>query len=110
VAIGDGADVVIYIEQEPGSGGKESAENTIRNLAGFRCIADRPTGDKIKRADVLAVQLNAGNVYILRGSWNADYKRELEYFPFGKYKDQVDASSGAFNMLAKGNKAKVLNY
>jgi len=110
VAIGDGSDVIIYIEQEPGSGGKESAENTIRNLAGFRCIADRPTGDKIKRADVLAVQLNAGNVYILRGSWNADYKRELEYFPFGKYKDQVDASSGAFNMLAKGNKAKVLNY
>jgi len=59
VAIGDGTDTIIYIEQEPGSGGKESAEATIRNLAGFRCIADRPTGDKIKRADVLAVQLNA---------------------------------------------------
>lgn len=110
VAIGDGTDTIIYIEQEPGSGGKESADNTIRNLAGFRCIADRPTGDKIKRADVLAVQLNAGNVYMLRGNWNAEYKRELEYFPFGKYKDQVDASSGAFNMLAKGNRAKVLNY
>ena len=110
VAIGDGTDTIIYIEQEPGSGGKESAEATIRNLAGFRCIADRPTGDKIKRADVFAVQLNAGNVYMLRGGWNAEYKRELEYFPYGKYKDQVDASSGAFNMLAKGNKAKVLNY
>lgn len=110
VAIGDGSDVVIYIEQEPGSGGKESADNTIRNLAGFRCIADRPTGDKIKRADVLAVQLNAGNVYMLRGNWNAEYKRELEYFPFGKYKDQVDASSGAFNMLAKGKKVNVIDY
>jgi len=110
VAIGDGIDTIIYIEQEPGSGGKESAEATIRNLAGFRCIADRPTGDKIKRADILAVQLNAGNVYMLRGGWNAEYKRELEYFPYGKYKDQVDATSGAFNMLAKGNKAKVLNY
>lgn len=106
----DGQQVTVFIEQEPGSGGKESAESTIRNLAGFRCIADRPTGDKIKRADVLAVQLNAGNVYMLRGNWNAEYKRELEYFPFGKFKDQVDASSGAFNMLAKGNKAKVLNY
>jgi len=53
VAVGDGSDVIIYIEQEPGSGGKESADNTIRNLAGFKCIADRPTGDKIKRADVL---------------------------------------------------------
>ena len=38
VAIGDGTDTIIYIEQEPGSGGKESAEATIRNLAGFRCI------------------------------------------------------------------------
>ena len=110
VAVGDGSDVIIYIEQEPGSGGKESADNTIRNLAGFRCIADRPTGDKIKRADVLAVQLNAGNVYMLRGGWNAEYKRELEYFPYGKYKDQVDATSGAFNMLAKNKKAIFLDY
>lgn len=110
VAIGDGTDVIIYIEQEPGSGGKESADNTIRNLAGFRCIADRPTGDKIKRADVFAVQLNAGNVYMLRGNWNAEYKRELEYFPYGKYKDQVDASSGAFNMLVKSKKVNVIDY
>lgn len=110
VAVGDGSDVIIYIEQEPGSGGKESAENTIRNLAGFRCIADRPTGDKIKRADVFAVQLNAGNVYMKNGSWNAEYKRELEYFPYGKYKDQVDASSGAFNMLAKSKKVNVIDY
>jgi predicted phage terminase large subunit-like protein len=110
VAVGDGSDVIIYIEQEPGSGGKESADNTIRNLAGYRCIADRPTGDKIKRADVLAVQLNAGNVYMKNGSWNAEYKRELEYFPYGKYKDQVDASSGAFNMLAKSKKVNVIDY
>jgi hypothetical protein len=26
----------VVVEQEPGSGGKESAENTIRNLAGFK--------------------------------------------------------------------------
>jgi phage terminase large subunit-like protein len=31
----------VYIEQEPGSGGKESAESTIRMLAGFRVYADR---------------------------------------------------------------------
>ena len=97
----DGNNVTIYIEQEPGSGGKESAESTIRNLAGFRCYADRPTGDKIMRADTFAVQLNAGNVSMLRADWNAEYKRELEYFPYSKYKDQVDATSGAFNMLVK---------
>ena len=97
----DGREVSIIVEQEPGSGGKESAEATIRNLAGYRCYADRPSGDKISRADTLAVQLNSGNVSMLRADWNAEYKRELEYFPYGKYKDQVDASSGAFNILLK---------
>ena len=97
----DGQSVNIYIEQEPGSGGKESAESTIRNLAGYRCYADRPSGDKISRADTLAVQLNAGNVSMLRAEWNNEFKRELEFFPYGKFKDQVDATSGAFNMLVK---------
>ncbi len=97
----DGQQVTVFIEQEPGSGGKESAESTIRNLAGFRCYADRPSGDKISRADTLAVQLNAGNVSMLRAEWNNEFKRELEFFPYGKFKDQVDATSGAFNMLVK---------
>ena len=97
----DGQQVTVFIEQEPGSGGKESAESTIRNLAGYRCYADRPSGDKISRADTLAVQLNAGNISMLRAEWNNEFKRELEFFPYGKFKDQVDATSGAFNMLVK---------
>lgn len=97
----DGQQVTVFVEQEPGSGGKESAESTIRNLAGYRCYADRPSGDKISRADTLAVQLNAGNVSMLRAEWNTEFRRELEFFPYGKFKDQVDATSGAFNMLVK---------
>ncbi len=97
----DGQQVTVFIEQEPGSGGKESAESTIRNLAGYRCYADRPSGDKISRADTLAVQLNSGNVSMLRAEWNTEFRRELEFFPYGKFKDQVDATSGAFNMLVK---------
>jgi hypothetical protein len=34
----------VVIEQEPGSGGKESAENTIRMLAGMKVTADKVTG------------------------------------------------------------------
>ena len=63
VAIGDGTDTIIYIEQEQVV---KKVRSYYKNLAGFRCIADRPT-EKNKRADVLAVQLNAGNVYMLRG-------------------------------------------
>lgn len=96
----DGRAVRIWIEQEPGSGGKESAEATIRNLAGFIIQSERPTGDKAVRAEPYSVQVEAGNVRLLRGEWNQAYVNEMKTFPVGKYKDQIDASSGAFNKLA----------
>lgn len=89
----------IYVEQEPGSGGKESAENTVRMLAGFKVAADRVTGDKVFRADPFAAQVQAGNVLMVAGEWNQPYLDEMEQFPAGKFLDQVDASSGAFNKL-----------
>jgi predicted phage terminase large subunit-like protein len=98
----------IYLEQEPGSGGKESAENSIKNLAGFTVFADKPTGDKIYRADPFSVQVNNGNVLLLRGDWNKAFIEELEYFPTGTYKDQVDAASGAFAKLVKKKQARAI--
>ena len=94
---------IITISMEPGSGGKESAENTVRNLAGWRVRVDRPTGDKAQRADGYSVQVNNNNVYLLKGMWNRDYIEELRFFSLenSKFKDQVDASSGAFKFVAK---------
>ena len=92
--------VDIWIEQEPGSGGLESAQASIRNLAGFSVHAERPTGDKAVRAEPLAAQAEAGNVLLLQGAWNAAYIDELCSFPYGAHDDQVDASSGAFGRLA----------
>ncbi len=96
----DGVEVSVILEQEPGSGGKDSAQASIRNLSGFIAEATRPTGDKVVRADPFSVQVNNGNVLILRGEWNKPYINELEKFPVGKFKDQVDASSQGFNFLA----------
>lgn len=96
----DGVSVKIWIEQEPGSGGKESAEATIRNLSGYTVKAERPTGDKALRAEPLAVQVEAGNVKIVRGAWNQAFIDEMKTFPVGKYKDQIDAAGGALNKLA----------
>lgn len=100
----------VYVEQEPGSGGKESAQRTILNLAGLTAYADRPVGDKELRAEPLAVQVQAGNTCIAPGAWAQAFLDELEDFPGGKYKDQVDAASGAFAMLVgeTGAKAGVL--
>lgn len=91
--------VTTWVEQEPGSGGKESAENTVRQLAGHNIFSERVTGDKGTRAEPLAAQAEGGNVFMLQGHWNAAYVAELGMFPAGKFKDQVDASSGAFNKL-----------
>lgn len=95
----DGDEVTIWSEQEPGSGGKESAEATIKNLAGFKVYADKVTGDKVTRAEPFAAQAMAGNVKIKEGTWNKFYLDCLTSFPFGTYADPVDASSGAFNKL-----------
>lgn len=89
----------IWVEREPGSGGKESAENTIRNLRGFVAEWDLVTGSKEVRAEPYAAQVQAGNVALVEAEWNRDYLNEHELFPNGKYKDQVDASGGAFNKL-----------
>ena len=99
----DGRNVEIEIEQEPGSGGKESAEATIRMLAGWNVKADRPTGDKEIRAEPYAAQVQGGNVMLVRGDWNRAFMDEHEMFPNGKYKDQVDAAGAAFAKLNSGS-------
>lgn len=95
----DGKKVRIWIEQEPGSGGKESAEATVKNLAGFPIRAERPTGDKAVRAEPYAVQVEAGNVRLLAGPWNQAFIDEHKTFPRGTYKDQVDAAGGGFTKI-----------
>jgi predicted phage terminase large subunit-like protein len=97
--------VTIWIEQEPGSGGKESAENTIINLGGFIIKAERPTGEKIVRASPLAAQTEppAQNVYLLEADWNEEFLREAHRFDgVHGVMDQIDAAAGAFNKLKLG--------
>lgn len=94
-------DKIIYtgVEQEPGSGGKESREATIKMLRGFRTFWDKPTGDKITRAEPYAAQMEGGNVYLVKGAWNKEFIDEHRSAPYGKFMDQVDGASGAFNRL-----------
>lgn len=100
--------VTTWTEQEPGSGGKESAESTVRNLAGFAIYSERVTGDKETRAMPLSAQHEAGNVHLVKANWNQSYIDELAAFPNGKYSDQVDGSSGAFNKLALGGRTTTM--
>lgn len=92
----------LWIEQEPGNGGKESAMISAKELAAFAPRFEVPSRDKVTRSQNFAAQWCAGNVRLVRGAWNSAYIDELAAFPNGLHDDQVDASSGAFNKLLTG--------
>ena len=89
----------IWLPQDPGQAGKAQVEDYILALAGFNVHAVPETGDKETRIEPFAAQAEAGNVHLLEGDWNEAYLAELEKFPQSKYKDQADATSGAFSQL-----------
>ena len=96
----DGVGTRIHIPQDPGAAGKSLAQSMVRMLAGYAVTASPVSGQKEIRADPFSSQLNAGNVRLLKGSWNAEVIEELRQFPNGRHDDIVDAASDAFGMLA----------
>lgn len=95
----DGKAIYGSLPQDPGQAGKAQVQDLIAMLAGLPYEASPESGDKITRAEPLAAQVAVGNVEIVEGPWNEAFLGELELFPFGKWKDQVDAVSRAFNEL-----------
>lgn len=97
-----GAKVRVYHEQEPGSGGKDSATMTNRNLAGFSVYADKVTQGKDSKErglEPFQAQAAAGNVKLVVGDWNLAFLDELAVCPHSAIRDQVDAAAGAFKKL-----------
>lgn len=97
-----GSSVRGSIPQDPGQAGKTQKQSFISGpLMGRNYIATPETGDKLTRAQPLAAQAEAGNLYILPGEWNRAFIDEATVFPFGKFSDQVDAASRAFSLLVE---------
>jgi predicted phage terminase large subunit-like protein len=98
----DGAKLPIWMEQEPGSSGKNTIDHYARHiLVGFPFRGDPKTGSKESLADPVSAAAEAGNVKLISGPWNATLLDEFEAFPNGAHDDQVDGVSGAFAKLAK---------
>jgi predicted phage terminase large subunit-like protein len=98
----DGADVSIYMEQEPGASGKTLIDHYARTvLVGYPFRADKPTGKKEIRLNPVSSAAEAGNLKLVNGPWIGDFLDEAEAFPLGSHDDQLDAVSGAFNQLAR---------
>jgi predicted phage terminase large subunit-like protein len=96
------------LEQDPGQAGVVEVDHLIEALShvhddngnAIAVRGVRPLGDKIARARPLSAAAEGRRVAIVRGPWNAAYLDELELFPTGR-KDQVDASSGAYNACTR---------
>lgn len=97
----DGPSVAIGLPEDPGQAGKAQISYLAGRLAGLRLYTSRETGAKLTRAMPLASQVEAGNVSIVRASWNHAFLDELRDFPVGRKDDQVDATVRAFGTLAR---------
>lgn len=96
-----GPTTIIWHEREPGSAGEDSAKALAAKLAraGLTSYFELPTGSKEVRAGPWSSACMAGIVRLVKGGWNKAFIEEHVSFPKGKYKDQVDASSGAYGKV-----------
>jgi predicted phage terminase large subunit-like protein len=99
IATQDGTRVRIGFGKDPGQAGKTQAFHLVRALSGFTAAPATESGDKLTRFGPFSSQCRAGNVKILRDPWNEELFRVLEGFPELSHDDEVDACSGALEML-----------
>lgn len=108
-ALKDGPEVVVVIEQEPGSGGKNQCaeiESYFKDnekypqLKYFKVTRQLPT-DRVQEAYVWFGYANAGNVYMIENEfWNKPFLEQVDGFTFMKHDDRVTSCSGAIRWLS----------
>jgi predicted phage terminase large subunit-like protein len=106
IATQDGHEVMQAFFQDPAQAGVVDKDHTKRVLTGYPTISYKVTKSKIQMAGPVSAQAEGGNIVIVNGPWVDDYLNELEGFPDIKANDQVDATSGAYQMLLRTQ----LNY
>lgn len=105
-------EVIVYVEQEPGSGGKHQASDMIRRLStiGVPVYRDLPSGTryknhegeripglaKIVRARPASAAAENGQITVVYGNWCTDWLDELCAFPYSSAADQVDSFAAGY--------------
>lgn len=95
----DGVGCQIGLEQEAGASGIADCEYIRFNLMGYNVKVCKAEKSKEWRAKPVSAASEQGRVYVMRAAWNKEFFSELQAFPLGAHDDQVDAFSGAFNVL-----------
>ncbi len=103
----DGPRIHQHFPQDPGQAGKGQAKAMVRLVAGVPVATDPVSGKKEVRADAYSSQVNAGNVYLVRGAWNRPFVETHRQFPNGAHDDDVDAAADAFNRLTNSQRVSL---
>jgi len=97
----DGKVVIVDFPQDPGQAGKAQAEDIAADFPDRRIFYTPESGAKDVRAEAPAAQVEAGNVYLVRGAWNGVFLDEAAAFPGSTFKDQIDAFSRAYHRAVR---------
>jgi predicted phage terminase large subunit-like protein len=89
----------VSVPQDPGQAGKGQVQNLTKLLVGHPVSSSTETGDKLTRFSAFSAQAEAGNIYVLKGTWNERWFDALEGFPEAAHDDDADSTSRAFNTL-----------
>ena len=96
----DGPQVIQDIPIDPGAAGKYVVSDLRRKARGFSVVASKEQKKKEIRAMPFASDILTGRVAaVSSGEWWNAYANELRLFPNGKFADQVDASSRAYQRV-----------
>jgi predicted phage terminase large subunit-like protein len=90
---------VQWIPEDPGQAGKDQVRAYQNENPGITIRARRPTGDKLTRFGPASARAFAGNLVVVRGSWNGDLHDELEAAPEQTNDDQMDTISDGVAVL-----------
>jgi len=99
----DGPHVTILIQRDPGQAGIAQYDRYVRLLtaAGHRVEEYLPTGDKhLRIAATVAPVAQAGEMSLVRASWNAAFLDEAAAFPNGTHDDILDATASGLDYIA----------
>jgi predicted phage terminase large subunit-like protein len=118
VAMQDGPQIPIYIEQEPGSGGKNQVAELASLLKplGFTVRAHNPRddGDRVMAANTWFGEAAQGFWWIVKGLWNEKFYAQLDVFPDpDAHDDRITSVSGGRHSIApvrKWRKVKFLHF
>jgi predicted phage terminase large subunit-like protein len=101
----DGIGCPLWVEQDPGSGGKSDVSNVMRKFRKYPVHVHRPTKDKLTKGLSFSSACQNGLVYFVKGQYLNTLYHELETFDNdGKKKDdQWDSVTGGYNQLAESN-------